>query len=53
MSSNKSVQRDKLNAYIHVCYVKKDFVECKKAIETQLKSSSGPAEYPLYIKGIY
>lgn len=49
--AQKSTIREKMNAYIHICYTRKDFNECLKKIEEQLKASNGQSEYPLYIKG--
>ena len=48
---SKLSDRDKRNGYIHICYIKKDFVECLKVIDEQLRLSNGKSEYPLYIKG--
>lgn len=48
---SKSTAREKLNAYIHLTYVRKDFVECQKAIEQQLLATNLQSEYPLYVKG--
>mmetsp|Transcript_14302 Transcript_14302/g.13807 ORF Transcript_14302/g.13807 Transcript_14302/m.13807 type:complete len:410 (+) Transcript_14302:368-1597(+) len=47
-----STVREKGNAHIHVCYTRKDFPECLKAIEEQLKACNGQSEYPLYIKAL-
>ena len=44
--------RERLNSQIHMCYVKKDFLQCLSLIEQQLKSCNGLSEYPLYIKGL-
>lgn len=52
MPTLSSTSREKLNAYIHNCYTKKDFNECLKRIDEQLRLSNGQSEYPLYIKGI-
>ena len=49
---SKSTAREKLNAYIHLTYVRKDFAECQKAIEQQLMATNLQSEYPLYVKGI-
>jgi len=47
----KSTLRDKKNWYIHMLYTRKDFIECLRVIEDQLKACGGQSEYPLYIKG--
>eukprot|EP00981_Chlorochromonas_danica_P014163 scaffold7449_cov185-Ochromonas_danica.AAC.1 len=46
----KSTARERLNAYIHLLYIKKDFNECLRKIEEQLKASQGQSEYALYVK---
>ena len=50
-SAINSTLRDRQNAYIHLTYTKKDFPECLKAIDEQLRASGGQSEYPLYVKG--
>lgn len=40
------------NAYLHYCYTRKDFPECLRVIEDQLRETSGQSEYSLYIKGL-
>ena len=44
--------RNRMNHYIHSCYVRQDFRECLSAIEQSLRETSGQSEYPLYIKGL-
>lgn len=44
--------RNRMNHYIHTCYVRQDFRECLSAIEQSLRETSGQSEYPLYIKGL-
>jgi len=50
--SNKSIVREKLNAQIHLLYTRKEFNECLKKIEEQLKASRGQSEYALYVKAL-
>lgn len=50
--TNKSTVREKLNSYIHMCYTKKDFPECLRRIDEQLRLTNGQSEYPLYIKAL-
>ena len=45
------VTRERQNWYIHLCFTRKDFPECLRVIEEQLKAANGQCEYPLYIKG--
>ena len=47
----KSTTRISQNWYIHLLYTRKDFNECLKVIEEQLKSCNGQSDYALYIKG--
>lgn len=47
----KSTLREKKNWYIHMLYTRKDFAECLRVIEEQLKACGGQSEYPLYVKG--
>lgn len=51
-SGNKSTAREKLNAYIHTCYTKKQFNECLKKIDEALRDANGQSEFPLYIKAL-
>lgn len=48
----KPYSRAKQNWYIHLCYTRKDYTECLRVIEEQLRATSGQAEYPLYIKAL-
>eukprot|EP01031_Cornospumella_fuschlensis_P042904 gene42904-52423_t len=48
----KSTARERLNAYIHILYTKKDFNECLRKIEEQLKATQGQSEYALYAKAL-
>ena len=48
----RSTLREKQNAYIHLCYTRKEFTSCLKAIEESLRSCNGQSEYPLYIKAL-
>eukprot|EP01035_Chromulina_nebulosa_P006796 gene6796-9181_t len=50
--SRSSTRRERINAYIHICYTRRDFNECLRKIEEQLKSTNGQSEYPLYIKAL-
>eukprot|EP01038_Epipyxis_sp_PR26KG_P013114 gene13114-17578_t len=52
VTGKNSTSRERLNAYIHMCYTKKDFNECLRKIEEQLKATNGQSEYPLYIKAL-
>jgi hypothetical protein len=47
----RSTIREKNNAYIHMAYIRKDYNECLRLIEEQLRACNGQAEYPLYVKG--
>jgi hypothetical protein len=47
----KSTSRISQNWYIHLLYTRKDFNECLKVIEEQLKACNGQSDYALYIKG--
>jgi len=51
-SGARSTLRERQNAYIHLCYLRRDYVECQKAIESQLRACGGQSEYPLYVKGL-
>eukprot|EP01041_Mallomonas_annulata_P011290 gene11290-23624_t len=51
-NTKQSPPREKQNWYIHLCYTRRDFQECLKVIEEQLRASNGQAEYPLYIKAL-
>mmetsp|Transcript_19692 Transcript_19692/g.37527 ORF Transcript_19692/g.37527 Transcript_19692/m.37527 type:complete len:416 (+) Transcript_19692:40-1287(+) len=51
-ASITSTTRDKLNYQIHMLYVRQDFDECMKAIESQLEACNGAAEYPIYVKAL-
>lgn len=44
--------RERQNWYIHLCYTRKDYQECYRVIDEQLRSSSGLCEYGLYIKAL-
>eukprot|EP00602_Paraphysomonas_sp_CaronLab_P006752 CAMPEP_0185018802 /NCGR_PEP_ID=MMETSP1103-20130426/1472_1 /TAXON_ID=36769 /ORGANISM="Paraphysomonas bandaiensis, Strain Caron Lab Isolate" /LENGTH=414 /DNA_ID=CAMNT_0027548787 /DNA_START=64 /DNA_END=1308 /DNA_ORIENTATION=- len=48
----KSTVRMRQNWYIHMCYTRKDYSECLKVIEDQLRACNGQSEYPLYIKAL-
>ena len=48
----QSTLRQRQNHYIHSCFVKNDYRECLKTIESQLHICNGQSEYPLYIKGL-
>lgn len=50
--TNKSTARVKQNWYIHLCYIRKDYTECLRLIEDQLRACNGQSEYPLYIKAL-
>ena len=47
----KTTSRIAQNWYIHQLYTRKDFTECLKVIEEQLKACNGQSDYALYIKG--
>jgi Bardet-Biedl syndrome 4 protein len=47
----KTTSRISQNWYIHLLYTRKDFNECLKVIEEQLKACNGQSDYALYIKG--
>lgn len=51
-TGNKSIIRERLNGQIHLLYTRKDFNECLKKIEEQLKASRGQSEYALYVKAL-
>jgi Bardet-Biedl syndrome 4 protein len=40
------------NGYIHLCYVQRNYSECSRVIEDQLRLTNGLSEYPLYVKGL-
>lgn len=44
--------RERQNAYIHLTFTRKDFNECLRVIEEQLRATNGQSEYPLYVKGL-
>lgn len=46
-----SISKEKRNWLIHLLYVRKDYDECLKTIDEQLKENKH-CEYPLYIKGM-
>jgi len=48
----RSTLRERQNHYIHLCYTRKDFGECMRTIEEQLRSCGGQSEYPLFIRGL-
>ena len=48
----ESVNRNRMNHFIHLSFVRKEYRECLEAIETCLQESGGQSEYPLYIKGL-
>ena len=48
----RSTLRERNNSLIHMCYVRKDYVECMRLVEEQLRACSGQSEYPLYIRGL-
>ena len=50
-SVSKSTLRERKNWYIYLLYTKKEFNECLRVIEEQLKACNGQSEYPLYVKG--
>lgn len=50
--ATKSTLRMKQNWYIHMCYTRKDYNECLKVIEEQLRACNGQSEYPLYVKAL-
>jgi len=50
MNNKNGANREKVNAYIHQCYVRKDYDECLRLIDSQLRLTNGQSEYPLYIK---
>jgi len=47
----KSTLRERKNWYIYLLYTRKEFTECLRVIEEQLKACNGQSEYPLYVKG--
>jgi tetratricopeptide (TPR) repeat protein len=47
-----STQRVKRNWLIHQLYIRQEFAECLKVIESQLAECKGLAEYPLYVKAL-
>lgn len=48
----KATSRISQNWYIHLLYTRKDFNECLKVIEGQLKACNGQSDYALYIKAL-
>jgi Bardet-Biedl syndrome 4 protein len=44
--------REKRNWLIHLRYLRQEYTDCLKLIETQLKESNGLCEYALYVKGL-
>lgn len=48
----RSTLRERSNAFLHMCFVRKDYNECLRVIEDQLRACHGQSEYPLYIKGL-
>jgi Bardet-Biedl syndrome 4 protein len=48
----KATVREKLNGHIHMLYTKKDFNECLRRIEEQLRGSQGQSEYALFVKAL-
>jgi Bardet-Biedl syndrome 4 protein len=49
---SRFIQPTDRNAYLHYCFTKKDFPECLRVIESQLKATDGQSEYSLYIKAL-
>ena len=50
--AQRSTLRERSNALIHSCYVRKDYAECLRLVEEQLRACNGQSEYPLFIKGL-
>lgn len=49
---NIEEEKEKRNWLIHLLYVRKDFAECLKIIEEQLKLCKGLCEYAIYVKAL-
>jgi len=43
---------EKVNWLIHLAYVRKDYAECEKLIDSQLQATANNCEYALYVKGL-
>lgn len=48
----KPTDRVSQNWYIHHLYTRKEFAECLKVIEEQLKRCNGQSDYALYVKAL-
>jgi len=51
-AAQRSTLRERNNSLIHICYVRKDYTECLRLVEEQLRACNGQSEYPLYIRGL-
>eukprot|EP00823_Brevimastigomonas_motovehiculus_P007131 TRINITY_DN6147_c0_g1_i1.p1 TRINITY_DN6147_c0_g1~~TRINITY_DN6147_c0_g1_i1.p1 ORF type:complete len:482 (-),score=97.88 TRINITY_DN6147_c0_g1_i1:103-1548(-) len=50
--SPSTIVRMKSNGLIHQLYVRQEYDECLKLIESELKVNNQQAEYPLYVKAL-
>mmetsp|Transcript_33762 Transcript_33762/g.60952 ORF Transcript_33762/g.60952 Transcript_33762/m.60952 type:complete len:408 (-) Transcript_33762:680-1903(-) len=50
--SSLALQKDKYNYLIHHLFVRQEFTECLKQIETVLKETNGLCEYAIHVKAL-
>jgi len=48
----RSTLRERHNTQIHQHFTRKEYSECLRLVEEQLRLCNGQSEYPLYIKGL-